>query len=199
MRLILQARAGGIMFLTLFGVAWALEAGLRLSWPFVAATIAFSLVVVWFVTLANIRFRRAALSQREPTADQAAAQAVADKWLYWSMGTEGVALFVICGIVLPNLHVMSYLWPTVALIVGLHFYPLAYAFALWIYYVTATLLCLVAIMAMVGITNSVLTPESWKVLVGFACAGVLWGTSGVVIMQVRRLLDSNLTDSGLQP
>lgn len=193
MRLMLQARAGGIMFLTLFGAAWALEAGLRLSLPSIAVTIVFSVVVAWLVILITIRIRGAALSQPEPTVGQVAAQARADKWLYWSMGTEGVALFVICGIALPSLHLMWYIWPTVALIVGLHFYPLAYAFALRIYYVTATLMCLVAIAAIAGIASGALALESWNVIVGFACAGILWGTSGVVILQVRQVLN------GLRP
>lgn len=188
MRLMLESRANGILFLGLFGAAWALEAGLRLSSRFEVTTILIVLVVLGLIASACFGFHKSARSQAVLTADEIVIRARSEKWLYWSMGAEGVVLFVVGGVVLPSLHLMPYVWPCVALIVGLHFLPLAYSFPLRIYYLTAVLMCLVAVIVIIGLSGGVLSLGSWDVVVGFACAAILWGTSGAVILQVLQLM-----------
>lgn len=188
LRLMLEARAGGILFLGLFGSAWALEAAIRLPMLFTAGVSAAALAVLGGLVRESIRFSKAARLQPEPTTEEMDAAARADKWLYWAMSTEGLALFLVGGVLLPSLHSMSYLWPSMALIVGLHFYPLAFGFRLPVYYATATLICIVAVAAMIGLSGGYPSVVVWDAIVGISCAVALWGSCCFIIWNVRRIV-----------
>jgi hypothetical protein len=92
--------------------------------------------------------------------------------------------------VLLNLHLLQYVWPSVALIVGLHFFPLRYAFRLPVYDVTGAFMSLVGIVAMVALAmgHDLGMPHGWDVVVGLSCALVLWGTCGYIWLKVREAL-----------
>lgn len=106
MRLMLEARAGGILVLGVFGAAWALEAAIRLPMIFAAGISVAALAVFGGLVRGSVSFRKAARLQPEPTPEDIAAASRADKWLYWTMGAEGIVLFLVGGILLPSIHSM---------------------------------------------------------------------------------------------
>jgi len=83
--------------------------GLKLGLPFVGF-VAIAIAAIWAIRLPGIRFRR----------PEGAAQA-----MLWSSIGEGVGLFLV-GNLLPNIGHGELLLPAMALIVGLHFIPIAY-------------------------------------------------------------------------
>lgn len=180
----LNARASGILFLGIFGVAWAVEAALRLPASYGIAIAGLAAILLGSLFVSSARLRKSAASQPEPTASEVASAAQADKWLYWVTGAEGILLFLTSN-TLINMHLGSYLWPAVALIVGLHFYPLGYAFKLRIYGITATLMSLVAMAAITGLSEGYGSPQIYDVAVGLGSAAILWATCGLIIWDVR--------------
>jgi hypothetical protein len=187
MRLMLSGRASGIMFMALFGAVWAWQAAGNLSMPYAALVYGVAALMAGGLLIVSFSFRKLARSQPEPSAEELAAAARADKWFYWVLGGEGVALFL-AGAILPNLHLAAYLWSAVALIVGLHFYPLRYVFRLPVYDVTGTLMSLAALMVIVALATGydLGLPHGWDVVLGFCCALILWGTCGFIILGVRQ-------------
>jgi hypothetical protein len=70
--------------------------------------------------------------------------------------------------------------PTTALIVGIHFLPLARLFQVRVGYVTGALLCLLALIALVallfGLPLAGSSPYHWSLFVGIGTTLVLWVT-----------------------
>lgn len=91
---------------------------------------------------------------------------------------EGVAIFIVAN-VLGNMHLQAFLLPAVAIIVGLHFIPLARWIPVRIYYWTGAGLIAVG---MAGIA----VPEANRAIVtGIAAAIVLW-LSGIRLARYGR-------------
>lgn len=87
---------------------------------------------------------------------------------------EVIALNIVAG-VLFYFHVPQYLGPAIAIIVGLHFFPLARVFHVAAFNVTATLMTLAGTLAVLAIASG----DSGMLagnLAKLACALVLWGT-----------------------
>lgn len=82
---------------------------------------------------------------------------------------EGVAIGIVCNLLIAN-GLTDYLFPAVALIVGLHFLPMARLLPLPIYYLSAALLILVA-----G-AGLLVDPGLRPMAVGAAAAASLWLT-----------------------
>jgi len=89
--------------------------------------------------------------------------------MLWSIGSEFVAIGVCIATCVATFHT-ALIWPIIALIVGLHFLPLAFAFNELILLVTGSLTSLVAIVSL-GLHS----PFRMAVL-GFGSGFILWGT-----------------------
>lgn len=93
---------------------------------------------------------------------------------------EGVAIFAAAK-VLVNLGRRDLIAPTVAIIVGLHFLPLARWFPAPIYYLTAALL------VAIGMAGAVVQDLPARILtVCIGAAAVLWLSCGVVLLRADR-------------
>lgn len=72
----------------------------------------------------------------------------------------------------------------IAIIVGIHFLPLASLFQIKLYYVTGSLLCLLALITLLVIPRTVMFGEQHIIaqlsLLGFGCALILW-TTGIIL------------------
>ena len=99
-----------------------------------------------------------------------------ERAILWSSIAEGVGLFLASNIVI-NLHRPDLLLPAMALVVGLHFLPIAYAAAFRPFYMLGAALIVVAFAGFIvgGATGGEVA--------GFSAAGVLWLAAG---MAVRR-------------
>ncbi len=87
---------------------------------------------------------------------------------------ESVGLFLVANIVM-NLHRPDLLLPSMALVVGLHFLPIAFAAGFRPFYGLATALIVAAIMGFV-----IKAPTGGEVA-GFMAAGALWLASGMAL------------------
>jgi len=100
----------------------------------------------------------------------------AERAIMWSSIGEGIGLFLAANIVV-NLHRPELLLPSMALVVGLHFLPIAFAAGFRPFYALGATLVIAAIAGVV-----IAAPVGGAVA-GFMAAGALWFAAG---MAVRR-------------
>lgn len=175
-----QGVASGIFFLTFFGAAWALGG----TWFLQGALHTGAYVLIGLVTLAflviGIRLIRYArtLPPAEAPEDVAVGRRIGI-WFGVVFCTEAV-LIALAGILLSRFGEDNFIAPVVALIVGVHFLPLAGLFHVRAYYLTGALLCLLALIAVValllGIQIAGPSPDNWSYFVSIGAALVLWLT-----------------------
>jgi hypothetical protein len=106
-----------------------------------------------------------------------------DRLVIIASAVEGLAIFVAIN-VLGNIGEIDYAAPVVAIIVGLHFIPLAQGLPARLYYGTSTLLVALGVC---GFVIKHLGPRLLTVSVGSAC--ILWLTSAVVLAGARGTRD----------
>lgn len=100
----------------------------------------------------------------------------AEKAITWASIGEGVGLFLASNLVM-NLHHPEWLMPAVALVVGLHFLPIAWAAPFPPFYVLG------AALTAAGIAGVLLPAPLGGVLAGFAAALALWTASLVALLR----------------
>jgi hypothetical protein len=96
----------------------------------------------------------------------------------WS-AVEGVAILLAVNLC-RNLGAPDAVIPAIAIIVGLHFFPLARGIPVRLYYLTGT--------AMVAVgAAALLVPMPGRLLAtGLGCAAVLWLSCGVLVLRAPR-------------
>jgi len=97
-----------------------------------------------------------------------------ERAIMWSSIGEGVGLFLAANIVI-NLHRPEFLLPSMALVVGLHFLPIAFAAGFRPFFGLGTTLVVAAILGFI-----VEAPRGGEVA-GFMAAGALWLASGIAV------------------
>src|SRR5690625_2244406 len=114
-----------------------------------------------------------------------------DKWFNIVFITEFV-LIGIAAIVTNVIGHFDWFFPIMAIIVGVHFFPLAHLFQVSAYYVTGMLLCLLAIVTLLFVPSEINVRghsiDAWWTLVGFGSMSILWITSIVILTMGRKLL-----------
>jgi len=105
-----------------------------------------------------------------------ALSAKAKRTLILASSAEGIGIYVAIGIVL-NLHRPDWRLPAMALIVGLHFLPLAQAFKFRPYWILGSVLIAV------GLLGFVLPGPLGGALAGMVAAVCLWGTALFAVFQ----------------
>lgn len=91
---------------------------------------------------------------------------------------EGVAIFLVLN-VLINLHMMTLILPAIAIIVGLHFIPIARWVPIPLYYRTG------AGLIVVGLAAWFFPPEHRSIATGVAAALVLWASCVLLVRKGR--------------
>ena len=166
-----MGRATGIILMSLFGAAWAwLAAGVISAQPAQMVRLAAIVISIGLIVCAVLVHRR----------NRGGLRRTLDHRLMWIV-IGGEFLILIVG---ANLLVRSpyrdWLMPAVALVVGLHFLPLAKAAQLPLYLVTGAAITVVAII-------SALFKEPIRTLmVGLGAASSLWITCAVLVSRARR-------------
>jgi len=156
-----------LLVLTGFAVAWV-WAALRLSAAsprLIILPIAISLALLAWGWRGSIFFQ-----SRGPHVGKVVA--------FWS-AIEFAALLLTANVV-QNLHRGDLMLPLGAIIVGLHFFPLARSIPVRLYYATACGL------VMVGLAALLLTGVERQMVAGLGSALVLWATAAVIGLQGRR-------------
>jgi hypothetical protein len=87
----------------------------------------------------------------------------------WALGGEGLAIAVVSHLMVKA-GLIAFIVPAVAIIVGLHFLPLAVLLKVRIYYATALLITLA------GLAGLLIDPSHRGLMTGLPVAGLLWLT-----------------------
>jgi hypothetical protein len=103
-----------------------------------------------------------------------------DRLVIIASAVEGLAIFVAIN-VLGNVGEIDYAAPVVAIIVGLHFLPLAQRLPARLYYGTGALLVALGVCGFV-----IRHPAPRLIIVSVGAACILWLTSAVVLASARR-------------
>ncbi|EPE62589.1 hypothetical protein [Sphingomonas paucimobilis] len=158
--------AWGALIMSFFGAVFA---SMTLYWEWHLHGVALALPFLGFI-LTGIAASRVIRTPGEGIKPSPSEERV----IMWSSIGEGVGLFLVANIVM-NLHRPDLLLPSMALVVGLHFLPIAFAAGFRPFYGLGTALIVAAIMGCV-----VKAPTGGEVA-GFMAAGVLWLASGMAL------------------
>jgi hypothetical protein len=192
----LRGVASGVLFMAFFGTLWACIgiAGLQgwgLPWLLLAALLVGSVFFAGGMRL--IRASSRLTGQVTSANDQYWKKA--RRWFGIIFATEGLAMGVTSAICGATGH-FDLMFPLVALIVGIHFFPLAPLFRMPTHYLTGALLCLLALGTLFFVpARAVLGGRqiiAWWVVVGFGSTLILWVTGLVIWLVGRRLLNRDL-------
>lgn len=181
--------ASGVMFMAFFGTVWADIGigGLRVSvaiWLLILAILIGA--ALFFSGIIMIR-----QSRHLPNKKTLRNAKNVDQWFNIVFTIE----FVLIGVAAIVTNVIGYFdlfFPIMAIIVGVHFFPLAHLFQVSAYYVTGILLCLLAIVTLLLVPLEISIGghfiDAWWTFVGFGSMFILWITSLVILTMGRKLL-----------
>ncbi len=150
-----------VVFMGFFAAAWWV-AGFMSGHPFTALAAVGPATSAAMILAARARFRN------EPPVDAAEKKRRA-RTVGWAAGVEAVAIVITVNLLNRN-GLGAYIFPAIALIVGLHFLPLAKLLPVKVYYLSAALLVAVAAAGLA------VDAADRPLLVGVSSAIVLWLT-----------------------
>jgi hypothetical protein len=179
--------ASGLLLMAFFTLLWS-----GIAWHGLEKTnywyllLVFAICTLVFIAEAIKLFKIAKFYPALTSEADIAEEKKMSKWFGIIFGAEGVGIFIGINVVInighPDLTI-----PVIALVVGLHFYPLAKIFKRTIDYYLATWTTLVAISCIILILNKTLTEVAGFAFTGI---GVAIATScyGIYMMMRRRLI-----------
>ena len=178
----IRGLVGGAVILTLFGSFWCIIVlaawTARPGWSIPAG----SVVTITLLALCVIRLMA---SRNIPSVDDPAAAAKGKRagMLFGIIfGLEG-GLIALCSTLLGRYGLGIWIPIAAAVIVGVHFIPLAFVFEVPLYYWTGVL----SVLGMLGC--ALVHDAATRVLcAGLVMAGVLWLTVGLLLLQARSAL-----------
>ena len=178
----LRGNGNGAIIVTLFGAAWIGVAVHEMPASLIiCALLPALLLVAWGVNVVRAANR---LRASEPPLNpaEATAESVVGKRFAWIFGAEGVAILIAVN-VLANIGKSAFLLPTIGVIVGLHFLPLAKLFQYRLYFwlgILQVALCLGTALALRSRVAALNTA------VGLEMGLTLWITVLAVLIRARR-------------
>lgn len=164
--------AWGAIIMSFFGAVFA---ALTLYWQWHVSGLFLALPFVVFAAIATA----ARIVIRVP-GDGIKPSETVERTIMWSSIGEGVGLFLASNIVI-NLHRPDLLLPSMALVVGLHFLPIAYAASFRPFYILGATLILS------GLASGVVSAPTAGVLAGFTAACGLWIAAAMAVRRDWRL------------
>jgi hypothetical protein len=172
--------ASGIFFLTFFGAIWGLAGTAFLHGIVrISALVLIGHVTLVFLSVGGMLLRYARSLPQTVMPEEATTGKRIGIWFGIVFGAEAV-LIALASTLLSTFRADHFIAPVVALIVGLHFLPLAGLFSVRMYYLTGALLCLLALIAIVALLLGVQladpSPDSWSLFVSVGAALTLWLT-----------------------
>jgi len=194
-RIAIQSAATGLFMMAFFTMMWTGIAYGSITHNGLIVLILFSLIAATLV-INGIRFFREAkrFPKTEGEADKAEEKRTG-KWFGIIFGAEGLLIFVGINIVI-NIGHADLTIPVIALVVGLHFYPLARVFKRTIDYYLATWTTIVAIIGIGLILSKSYSAAAVDAFVGVGTA-IATSCYGVyMIYDGKRLINSLNTASG---
>jgi len=162
--------AGGLQLMAFFTLMWTgIATGGLYSSHYVFCLTVFLVPVIVF-TVRGVKLNKLAKSfPKAESAEDKAEEKRMGKWFGIIFAGEGVGIFIAINIV-TNLGHPELTVPAIALVVGLHFYPMAWLFRRTIDYYLATWSMLVAIAAMILSLKQVLPQPGVLAFTGIGIA-----------------------------
>jgi hypothetical protein len=179
--------ASGIFFMAFFGALWGLmSAGFMDSVVQPVAFVVIGLVTLGFLGLVVMLMRYARSLPATTSSEEDEAGKKIGMWFGIVFGLEAL-LIALTSIVLGRMQASQFIPPVIALIVGLHFLPLARLFHVTFYYITGALLCVLALVAIIALVRGLSiagpSPYNWSLVVGIGATLILWLTALIVSWQ----------------
>ncbi|MEP7044390.1 MAG: hypothetical protein ABI843_15100 [Dokdonella sp.] len=170
----MRSRGMGILVCAAFAAFWASSS--RSEWPtaFVAAGYAIIALITAALVIVGITLIRRG-RQLPLTPNAARVRQRRSGGLFAALVAAEIVAMNVAAYVLAGHHLEQYLIPAIAIIVGLHFYPLARLFRAPFFYVTASLMTLAGIGGVAVIAGG-LAVAPVVAAVDVICAITLWGT-----------------------
>ena len=131
--------------------------------------ILFSLLAAAFLVSGIRLFQRAKLFPKSTSESDIAEKKKAGMWFGIIFGAEGLVIFLAVTLV-SNIGHPELVIPTIALVVGLHFYPMALVFKRKLDYYVATWATLIAVLGIILSLNKTLTELQIFAFVGIGTA-----------------------------
>ncbi|WP_057913070.1 DUF7010 family protein [Peribacillus muralis] len=175
----------GIIFMAFFGTMWAGVGVMGLQgWGFPYVEL-IAMLVGLILVIGGLSFIFAA--QKMPNQASAHLKRI---HFWFNIVFIAEALLIWAAIAICNATDQAELIPgIIAIIVGIHFLPLAALFKIKLYYVTGVMICLVALLTLLLDPNTVLLGNhqitSKLSLLGFGCALILWTTGITLWLRVK--------------
>lgn len=175
-RAAMRGIASGVLFLAFFGTFWSLIGvgglhGWGAPWLLIVALLIGVTLLGGGVSLWRGAERLA--KEAIPEAD------TTGRWFGIIFAAEGIAIGIASYLCNVNTR-YDLFFPIMAIIVGLHFLPLARLFGVTLYYGVGVLLCLLGIIALLVVPETVTLAAremlGRSLLVGFGAAVILWAT-----------------------
>jgi hypothetical protein len=188
----LRGTASGVLFMAFFGTLWSYTGVMGLQgwgspWLLIVALAIGILLVVGGFSLISA-------SKEFPQGTSIHSGNGGRKMRMWFniiFAGEGIAIGIAIGVCNAVGH-QEYIPLIIAIIVGLHFLPLARLFRVSIYYYTGLLLCVVPVITWLFIPETVTLNgqqlDAYMSVVGLGSALILWVTSLAIWMTGRRLI-----------
>ena len=135
------------------------------------------------------KFNKAKKKLPEIVIEKSAEEKSREKWFLIIFGLEGFGILIVKNI-LVNINHNEVFIPFFALIVGLHFFPLARIFKRTFDYYIATWTCLLAILGIYLITEKIVNPYLANIIVSLGCtiSTICYGIK--MIFEGRKLLST---------
>lgn len=188
----IRGTASGVIFMAFFGTLWS-GIGIRgvQGWgSFGFIILSLCIGILLFISAIRLIRNSNELSNELIKKDGARWKRT-NRWFGIIFSLEGL-LIAFAAIICVSTNHLHLFVPIMALIVGAHFFPLAYLFQVRLYYITGTLLCLLATIVMLNFPMKIIIGDhqimAWWVSVGFGSALILWGTGLIICFKGFRML-----------
>jgi hypothetical protein len=187
----IRGTATGLLMMAFFTCLWSGIAfgGLQLS-IYKFALIIFLFLIILFIVYAIKFFGIAKHFPASLSAEDAAEKKKMGKWFGIIFGAEGLGIFLAVNIVI-NMGHPDLIIPAIALVVGVHFYPMAKIFKRKIDYWLATWSTLIAVCGIVFTLNKTMPSNDILTFVGVGIALATSSYGLYMISDGKRLITAN--------
>ncbi len=166
----------GALFMAFFGAIWAAAGASALDGATGVVLLIVSVALAAVLCLGAVRLRRSARGLSRDDSPQAREQQKhVSRRFNLVFGLQGIAI-ALAVVLLGRYGLGSFIPAAVALIVGVHFFPLARLYGVRVYHVTGAVMCVIALVALL------LAPASRLPFVGLGSATTLFVTSAYVLL-----------------
>jgi len=188
----IRGMASGVFFMAIFGTLWALTGIMGLQGWGVPLLLVVTAAICIALIISGGSLIKASGKIKDPVSETG--QRIGKRMKFWFniiFVTEGVAIAIT--IAVCNAIRQPELIPLIiAIIVGIHFFPLASLFRVRLYYYTGALLCLLAIITWLLVPQEVTIGghriHAYMSVIGIGSALTNWGTALAIWLVGKRLL-----------